>query len=201
MDGPQFSEGIKKVHQDIASGMLTWEVYLELWPTEKVVDILNKRIDFFMPVRRALLDSTISSFGKVLDKNQRTWSLTNLLIQAEKDHSALVPCLEESKIRNFRRTLSMDQTIVDKIKTLRDQHVAHHDMNPLVKDNPTIGEITEFINLLEKVANEISYAHNRSRYLFQQVRNKAKNQTQEILQILRKYDVAIQAQLDYEEID
>ena len=101
MDPLQFSEGMAEVQQDITWAILTWEVYLELWPTEGVAEILNRRIWFFKPLLRALLDSTVTSLGKVLDKDRRAWSLTNLLIHAEKDQSTLAPCLDVAQITSL----------------------------------------------------------------------------------------------------
>ena len=97
--------------------------------------------------------------------------------------------------------LSDDRDIVDKITTLRNQQVAHHDIKPILTDPPKVGEISEFINLLEEVANKLEYAHDQSCYSRGSNRSNAKAQTQGILRILRNHEAAIHAEYDQEDND
>ena len=196
MDRQNFSEGLSAVQEDILAAMLAWEIYLESWPTEAVVLVLNSHIDFFRPVRRSLLDSTIVSLGKVFDNDKRTWSLSNLLNYAEKDPATLVPNLAPADLGELRQKLDQIDLAdkVEKIKALRDQRVAHHDRTPIPKESTTIGDINDLLELVQNIRNQLQHGHDRSRTVTHSYRERARSETAAILDILNNRRLKILAQ-------
>ena len=186
MNQQEFSRQLKKLQSQIFHAMLSYEVYIALWPTEEVVDILNLHRGFFVPVRNALYQNMMMGFAKVFDKDTRTISLINLLREAKKDTTNLVPHLSISDLQDMDDHLLQHKPIIDKIKSLRDQQLAHLDANP--KPSPSLikKEVDSLFDTLKEVFNKLSSGHNESVYDWSfQMRHSA-TETSEVISILQE---------------
>ena len=186
MNHQEFSRQLKELQGQIFYAILSYEIYIVLWPTEEAIGILNYHRGFFIPVRNALYQTMMMGFAKVFDKDTRTISLINLLRKAKNDTTNLVPHLSISDLQDMDDRLLQHETILDKIKSLRDQQLAHQDANPKPSSPPQKGEIDSLINNLEEVFNKLSSGHNQSLYNWFFQKNRSATETSEILRILQE---------------
>jgi hypothetical protein len=182
----EFSRQLKELQSQIFHAMLSYKVYIALWPTKEVVDILNRHRGFFSPVRIALYETMIMGFAKVFDKDTRTISLINLLHEAKRNTADLVPHLSTSDLQDMEDNLLQHETIRNKIKNLRDQQLAHLDANPKPSPPPKKVEIDSIINTLEEVFNKLSSGHNESVYDWSFQKKHSATETSEVLSILQE---------------
>ena len=177
---------MKELQHQIFYAILSYEIYIALWPTEEAIGIINFHRGFFIPVRNALYQTMMMGFAKVFDKDTRTISLINLLREAKKDTTNLVPHLSISDLQDMDDHLLQHKPIIDKIKSLRDQQLAHLDANPKPLSPLQKGEIDILINTLKEVFNKLSSGHNQSVYDWSFQKNRSATETSEILRILQE---------------
>ena len=185
MDGQEFPRQLKELQKQIFYAVLSYNVYIALWPTEEVVNILNRHRGFLIPVRNALYDTMMMGFAKVFDRDRRTMSLVNLMHEAKDSTVDLVPHVSISDIQAMDSQLSQHEHVLTIIKNLRDQRLAHNDANPRPLRPPKKGEIDNLIKTLEGVFNKLSSGHDKSIYDWSFQQNRSVMDTAEVIRILR----------------
>jgi hypothetical protein len=185
MDSQEFSRQLKELQKQIFYAFLSYNVYIALWPTEEVVNTLDRHRGFFIPVQNALYDTMIMGFAKVFDRDRRTMSLVNLLREAKDSTVDLVPHLSISDIQAMEYQLSQHEHVRASIKNLRDQKLAHSDANPKPSRPPKKGEMDNLIKTVEEVFNELSSGHDKSVYSWSFQQNRSTMDTSEVIRILR----------------
>ena len=186
MDRQEFSRQLEALQSQIFDAILSREVYMALWPTEEAVGILNRYKGFFVPVRKSLHATMIMGFAKIFDSDKRTMSLRNLLRVAKENTADLVPYLEISDIERMTHKLSQHDAVLEKIKRLRDQHLAHLDAKPDPSLPLLIGDLDKLVENLEEVFNKFSQGHNRSIYSWSNQKERSSWETSEILRALKE---------------
>ena len=93
--------------------IIAYEVYIGIWPTEQIVDVLNRHRGFFIPVRNSLWQAIMMGLAKVFDRDKRTMSLRNLLRTAEQQMDKLVPHLAIKDIQDMNARLSRHEEQTD----------------------------------------------------------------------------------------
>jgi hypothetical protein len=185
MDRQAFSRQLKELRIQASDAVLSYKVYLALWPTEDAVDLLNRHRGFFLPVRKALYQNMMMGLAKVFDGNKRTMSLVNLLHEAKKTTTDLVPALSVTDIQAMEAQLSGERHVIGRIRNLRDQTLAHSDAKPKPSTLPQKGEVDNLIKIIEEVFNKLSSGHERSVYDWSFIKERSAKETSEVLRILK----------------
>jgi hypothetical protein len=184
MDRQEFSRQLGELRSQVSDAVLSYNVYMALWPTEETVDILNRHRGFFSPIRNALYHNMMMGFAKVFDRDRRTISLVNLLREAGSGTADLVPRLSINDMQAMDAQLSQCEHVLLKLKNLRDQELAHKDANPKPVPRPKKGEIDNLIETIEGIFNSLSSGHDGSIWHFP--KELSAEQTSEVLRILQE---------------
>ena len=158
-------EDLERIRAAMTIAIRCWDISMELTEDQEVVDTLNRYKGFFTPVDKALQDAYIMGFAKLLDKNSKVLSLTKVL-KCFRDDPKQYPINLE--LQELIDELSAHKEVTKKIKSLRDQYIAHLDRDPDMTptdrkiDIGTKEQWQEFIATLQKIHEKLTYAHNQS---------------------------------------
>ncbi len=186
MEHKEFSRRLNELQKQIFHAILSYDVYMALWPTEEAVHTLNLYGGLFIHVRNALYQAMIMGFARIFDLNKQTMSLINLLRAAKSHHPKLTPNLTIIEIDDMTKRVLQHKGVLTKIKKLRDQQLAHLDAKLEASSPPTIGEIDSLIETLDEVFNKLSYGHDKSKYSRSFQQNRSKEDTARVLHILKE---------------
>ncbi len=196
MDRDEFARQLNELQREIFHAILSYQVWLALWETPEVVNILNRYRGFFIPVRDALYGIMVMGFAKVFDRDSRTMSLKNLMKEAKEDVAQLVPNMTIEKIEELEQRLSNHDAILEVIKQLRNQRFAHLDANPQPKLPLIKRDVDQMIETLKDVFNQLSLGHDRGSYDWSFQSRRSVWETSEILRILGEDAQAQKAKAD-----
>ncbi len=186
MENREYSRRLNELQKQIFHAILSYDVYMALWPTEKAVHTLNLYGGLFIPVRNALYQSMFMGFSRVLDRSKGTISLINLLRATKTHHPKFTPNLTIIEIEEMINQILRHNGVLTKIKNLRDQQLAHLDAKLKSSSPPTIGEINSLIETLDQVFNKLSYGHDKSKYSWSFQQNRSKEDTAKVLHTLKE---------------
>ncbi len=186
MDRNEFQKQLEDLRKEIFNAIVTYEVYIATWPTEDAVDIINRYKSFFFPVRISLYNMFMLGFRRIFDRDPRTMSLHNLLIEAQTDTFQLVPHLDQSDIQVIQAELSQHNKTLTKIKDLCDQYLAHRDANPKLSDLPQKAEVDALMNTIEKAFNKLSEGHHQTVTSYDFAKRQGAWITSEVLRVLKE---------------
>jgi len=175
---------------------------------EKNAYIMNKYKNFFVQTEENHLHSFIIGLSKFFDKDIRSLTIANLIntIKENKDlftaetlmeiypnrYPEIDPLtdyspLEDDDIVEIEKLKSKHQIILKVLKDIRNKQSAHTDLE-------TTGmkfkfkEIEDIINVIQKMLNKISYRFDRSTTNWDHLRDQAINDTEFLLEDLKKAD-------------
>jgi len=165
-----------------------WE---QLWPTEKVVDIINRYIGFFQPTRDAHLDGLSIKVSEILSNKPNAPSFYRILNMIDKN-SNLAP---DINVREIKKRLKNHKKVVEAIRNYRNKRVAHWDTSVGKRvihwDNKVknlarpvlLGDTKRMLTELKAIANKISASHSNEIHAF---RYGQQGDTISLLEALRK---------------
>ena len=139
-------------------------IYEQLFPTEKVVDIINRYKGFFRPTRDALIDSLVIRVSTILSSQPTAPSFYCVLNMIGKN-----PCLAPSiDVHEIKKRLRKHMKTLKAIEDFRNKRVAHWDTS--VEDEevgkPLLLNTKRMLEELEAIFNEISTSHSNNEWSF-----------------------------------
>ena len=178
MASEQTSQSMTSIYRDLQETTSSWEIYKEI--RDQLSQHPTGHSEFFHSVRIALLDSVVLGISRILDKDKRTMSISNLLETEPKLYKAPLA----DKIRQF---LAEQETTLTKIKARRDQHIAHQDGT---KDDPseplTLAEIDEIVPSLVAAFKQIGSLLCDTDYDFERTQSSRRQDTTKVMQALQR---------------
>jgi hypothetical protein len=130
-----------------------WE---QLWPSEKVVDVINQYIGFFQPTRDAHLERLIMKVNDILSSKQEAPSLYRILNMVGRN-SSLAP---DVNVHEIKQRLRKHRKVLEAIEYFRNKRVAHWDTSVKKLEKPVLfGDTKRMLNELKDISNEISGSH------------------------------------------
>lgn len=147
---------------------------------------LNRYRGLFLPARNALLWMTFMQFAKVFDWDPRTVSLRNLLAAAEKDRERLTPYATEEDLQQLLNQIDVSDDLLTRLKSLRDQHIAHHDAIRKGDQRLLYGEMQQLVEEVKALYNSLTSYHDRSTILFDYLVREAERHTSQVVDIMRE---------------
>ena len=186
MTHDEFKDQLDELQKVMINVLTHYTVWLEMWPTEDIVDTLNHFKGFFFPVRSALLSMMVLECVKLFDRYSKTISLTNLLSEAKDAPSELVPHAEHGALERLSEQISGLEQTLETLKRIRNQEIGHLDANPKGGEGPTLGEMENFLNVIQSVFNGLALANDRQTYHWGNLEQSAKTDTSDVLRVLKE---------------
>jgi hypothetical protein len=171
----EFENTFEIFRQQLLNASVNFYIWEQLFPTEKVVDIINQYIGFFQPTREAHLDGLIIKVSEILSNGRNAASLYRILNMIGRNPN-LAPSIN---VREIKKRLRNHRKVVEAIKDYRNRRVAHWD-TASVKERVVpeyagikrlgkpvfFGETKEMLTELQAIYNEISASHSKEIHAF-----------------------------------
>ena len=162
-----------------------YELWQALWPSTEIVGTLNRYIGFFGPVRRALWEMMFIQLAKLFDRNPKAISLWQLLDVAKEDMS-LVPHIAQEELDRMRDQLPAHENTLQALKQLRDQQLAHLDVNPSQYKPIPKGEFDRLIDDMKGLVLQLAWAHDQWGWDWSALPHRSIQDVNDVLQVLHK---------------
>ncbi len=174
----QTSESMSSIHRDIHRAVSSWEVWKEIRNQKSRQPAGH--FEFFDSVQIALLDSVILAISRVLDRDNRTMSIPNLV----ETESRLIDSNWKQRLDGL---FLKYQLTVNKIGQRRDQYIAHQDRTKCDPNDPLdVVEIDKFIDSLVDSFRELRGFLQSADYDFDYVRESRKRETTRVMTVLQE---------------
>ena len=125
-------------------------------------------------------------FAKVFDRDPRTVSLRNLLVKAKADPEQLIPNAGEEELKQIGTQIDTNEAVLERLKGLRDQRIAHHDAHPAKELSLLHGDLTRLVEEIKSMYNSLERGHNRESTFFENLTHDAERHTSEVVRIMRE---------------
>ena len=117
----EFEYVLDVLRQQLLGASSHFYIYEQLWPTEKVVDVINRYKGFFQPTRDALLDCITIKVSDIVSNKADAPSFYRILKMVERD-SRVAP---DINVRKVKQRIKKHRTTLEAIKDYRNKHAAH----------------------------------------------------------------------------
>jgi hypothetical protein len=188
----EFESVFEILQKQLLNASTNFYIWEQLFPTEKVINILNRYIGFFQPTREAHLDGLIIKVSEILSDRHNAASFYRILNMIGRNPS-LAPSIN---VHEIRKRLKDHKKVVEAIKDYRNKRVAHWDISSAKKRVPPeyagikrlgkpvfFGETKQMLAELQAIYNKISASHSQGIYAF---RYGQQGDTVSLLQALRE---------------
>jgi hypothetical protein len=181
MEGPEFGRQLRELQDTIVFGIgcfQAWQGIADL--DDDSADALNRYRGFFLPAQRSLREVALLQFSKALDRHRGTVSLPNLLSAAMANSKVLVPRAELADLENLERRLAANDDLVRRLKSCRDQRLAHQDQRITKDTSLPFGEVRQLVEDIQAMFNSLSSWHNGSTISFDGITRMSESHTREV---------------------
>jgi hypothetical protein len=153
---------------------------------EDTAHALNRYQGLFLPARNALLWMTFMQFSKIFDPDPRTVSLRNLLIAAKANPKNLTPNANKDKLQKLEEQIDSNEDLLKRLKSLRDQRIAHHDAEITGDTRLLYGEMQKLVEAVKSMYNSLTRYHDQSTTSFKHLASETEGHANEVVQIMRE---------------
>ena len=160
----EFEYVLEILRQQLLGASSHFYIYEQLWPTEKVVDVINRYIGFFQPTRDALLDCITIKVSDIVSNKADAPSFYRILKMVGRD-SSLAP---DINVREVKQRIKKHRKTLEAIKDYRNKHAAHR-ITSVKKGKAYRILLLDTKRVLKELAdifNEISGSHSKSVWSF-----------------------------------
>jgi hypothetical protein len=188
----EFRKRLDQLHEVLFRGLLYYTVWKNLalhdpskasWSLEEQNKVLGRFRGFLTAVAFALHDMALMQFAKLFDEDPRTASLTNLLGAARED-TTLIPSASAGDVDKISAQLRQSKRIRAALKRMRNQQLAHVDVEPLPVGAIRNTELDKLVDDVKSVFNFLSTAHAGRFVSWEYALRTADRDTTEILRVL-----------------
>lgn len=159
----QFMSVLEEVRQQLLEAQIHFDIWQELLPTERVIEVINRYRGFILPTRKAHLDSFFIKVSNVIDNDPRAPSFYKLFKMLDNNQS-LAPSID---IKTLRRQLKQHKEVLRAIKDYRNSKSAHADTQEKTERKPVLfGKSKRMLKELQDIFNNISGAHSQNIWSF-----------------------------------
>ena len=159
----EFESLLEELRKQLLDACIHFEIWEQLWPTEQVVDVINRYKGFFLPSRNAHVDRFYIKVCNVVSNRlsqpsfYRVFSMLN-------ENATLAPGLD---VRALKKQLRSHKNTLSAIRHYRNTRVAHWDTNIQAQQKPILlGDCKRMLEELQQMFNEISGASTRNAWSF-----------------------------------
>ena len=152
----EFENAFDILQKQLLDASTHFDIWEQLWPTEKVVDTLNQYKGFFIPTRDAHLNRFINKVNDILSNKPNAPSFYRILNMISRN-SDLAPSIN---VRETKKRFRNHKKVLEAIKNFRNKRGAHWDTSVEKLDKPVLfGETKRMLKELKNISNEISASH------------------------------------------
>ena len=141
------------------SSAATWRV--SYGANQEEMDLMNRYREFFTPALVSLQYMMLMEVAKLFDRSSNTVNIPSLLNAALKDPS-LLPYVDLDQLKQLRRELSALQPCIARLRTLRDQALAHNEANPDDLGGFLRGDLDAILDFPNRAMNALTLGYDRS---------------------------------------
>lgn len=186
MEQKEFTRRLDELRSIISDGIAYFVAWRELMvDDDESAHALNRYRGLFLPARGALLWMALMQFNKVFDRDQRTVSLRNLLFIARANQANLNPNATEEDLKYIEEQLDKNEELLERLKRLRDQRIAHHDAISSGDRSVLYGEVQKLVDDIKSMYNKLRSGHDGVFTAFDNIARDAERHTSEVVQIMR----------------
>jgi adenosyl cobinamide kinase/adenosyl cobinamide phosphate guanylyltransferase len=159
----EFRSLLEKLRQQLLAASVHFDVWVQLFPTTQVVDVINQYKGFFQPTREAHLDQFFIKVSNVVSNDPRSPSFHRIFKMLD-NNPALASGVD---VQLLRKRLEQHKEVLERIKKHRNKRAAHWDTQEQVQRKPVLlGESKRMLEELQGIFNEISGAHSKNVWSF-----------------------------------
>jgi len=159
----EFEYVFEILRQQLLDASSHFHIFEQLWPTEKVVDVINRYKGFFQPTRAAHLESLIIKVSNIVSNKADDPSFYRILKMVG-INSRLAP---DINVREVKQRIKKHKKTLEAIKNFRNTRVAHWDTSIEKLEKPVLlGDTKRMLKELADIFNEISTSHSKSEWVF-----------------------------------
>ncbi len=113
-------------------------------------------------------------------------NLNSWLDAAKKNRENLTPYATEENLRHIEEKIDASEGLLDRLKRLRDQRIAHHDAIPAGDVSLLYGEVRKLVEEIKSVYNSLTSGHEKSVTHFEYLAREAERHTSEVVRLMRE---------------
>jgi len=159
----EFEYVLEILRQQLLDANCHFYIWEQLWPTEKVVDMINRYKGFFQPSRAAHLESLVIKVSNIVSNEADAPSFYRILKMVG-INSKLAP---DINVREVKKRIQRHKKTLEAIKNFRNTRVAHWDTSIEKLEKPVLfGDTKGMLKELADIFNEISASHSKNEWSF-----------------------------------
>jgi len=186
----KFSYILEELRKQLLDASMHLEIWQELWPTTKVVDVINRYKGFFLPTRNAHIDRFYIKVCNVMSSRSSQPSFYRVFSMLN-ENAALAPGVD---VRSLKKRLESHKNTVNAIQDYRNKRGAHWDVGIQAQRKPVIlGNCKRMLAELQDIFNEISGAATKNMWSFEYMQH---SDTNTLLNHLNELRVIHKKQID-----
>jgi len=159
----EFESLLEELRKQLLDACVHFDIWVQLFPTAQVVDVINQYVGFFQPTREAHRDRFFIKVSNVTSSDPKSSSFYRILKMLDNN-----PALASGvNVRSLRKRLKQHKKVLEAIKDYRDTRGAHWDTQVRAQRKPVLfGESRRMLNELQDMFNEICGAHSGNVWSF-----------------------------------
>jgi len=159
----EFEYVLDILRQQLLDASSHFDIFEKLWPTEKVVDVINRYKGFFQPTRAAHLERLIIKVSDIVSNQADAPSLYRILKMVG-INSRLAPDID---VHDVRQRIKKHNETLKAIKDFRNTRVAHWDTSIEKLEKPVLlGDTKRMLEEFADIFNKISASHSKNVWSF-----------------------------------
>lgn len=160
----EFEYVFEILRQQLLDATSHFYILEQLWPTEKVVDIINRYKGFFQPTRAAHLDSLIIKVSDIVSNKATAPSFYRILKMIGRNSNLA----SDINVREVKQRIRKHKKTLEAIKDYRNKRAAHWitSVEDEEVNKPLLLETKRMLEELETIFNEISASHSGKLWKF-----------------------------------
>ncbi|OGN97452.1 MAG: hypothetical protein A2Z77_05335 [Chloroflexi bacterium RBG_13_51_36] len=162
----EFENVFEILQKQLLAASVHFRIWEQLWPTEKVVDTINRYKGFFQPTRDAHLDRLIIKVSDILSNEPNAPSFYRIFKMLGRNPN-LAP---DINVREIKKCLRKHKKALEAIKNYRNTRVAHWDTSVKKLNKPVLfGDTKQMLEELKAISNRISASHSNRIHAFRYI--------------------------------
>ncbi|MEE9325502.1 MAG: hypothetical protein V3U90_08155 [Dehalococcoidia bacterium] len=179
----------KRQLDELSTVILDGIIYFTVWDglmveSDEAAQALNRYRGLFLPARNALLWMALLQLAKVFDRDPRTVSFRNLISAAKENREDLTPHATEEDLNQIQQQVDDNEALLERLKRLRDQRIAHHDSTTSGDRTVLFGELQRLVEEIKSMYNSLRRGHDRACIAFDVPIGDAERHTSEVVRIM-----------------
>ena len=152
----EFKTLLDELRKQLLDACIHFDIWVQIYPTAQVVNVINQYKGFFLPTINAHLDRFIIKVSNLFSNNPNSPSFYRIFKMLD-NCPAFASGID---VRSSRKRLKQHRKALEAIKEYRNTRVAHWDTQVRTQRKPVLfGESRRMLNELQDIFNEISSAH------------------------------------------